>query len=85
MIFQGESVHGKKMTPIVIIDPCVEIVNPIGYYCYQSIKENYYKYLSIENQFNSSVFKDTISHKEICFSNKFKFILKLTLRNTYIW
>jgi hypothetical protein len=53
-------VHGKTMTPIVIIDPCVEIVNPICYYCYQSIKGNYYKNLSIENQFNSSVFKDTI-------------------------
>jgi hypothetical protein len=25
---EGESLHGKKMTPIVIIDPCVEIVNP---------------------------------------------------------
>ena len=54
------TVHGKTMTPIVIIDPCVEIVNPICYYCYQSIKGNYYKNLSIENQFNSSVFKDNI-------------------------
>ena len=39
--FEGESVHGKTMTPLFIIDPCVEIVNPICYYCYQSIKGNY--------------------------------------------
>jgi hypothetical protein len=27
--FEGESVHGKTMTPLFIIDPCVEIVNPM--------------------------------------------------------